>query len=106
MFFATYRTNSNNRSASQEIGRATAQEVSGWLPASVARVRARSGNVGFVVDKVALGQVLSEYFGFLCQLPFHQIIHPHNHPGQVTIGQLVADGQGGPTWTPTPTIRI
>jgi hypothetical protein len=22
--------------------------------------------VGFVVDKVALGQVFSEYFGFLC----------------------------------------
>jgi hypothetical protein len=24
----------------------------------------RSGHVGFVVDKVALGQVFSEYFGF------------------------------------------
>jgi hypothetical protein len=27
----------------------------------------RSGHVGFVVDKVALGQVFSEYFGF----PYH-----------------------------------
>jgi hypothetical protein len=26
-----------------------------------------SSQVGFVVDKVALGQVLSEYFGFPCQ---------------------------------------
>jgi hypothetical protein len=26
-----------------------------------------SGHVGFVVDKVALGQVFSEYFGFPCQ---------------------------------------
>jgi hypothetical protein len=32
-----------------------------------ARVRARVWQVGFVVDKVASGQVFSEYFGFLCQ---------------------------------------
>jgi hypothetical protein len=36
--------------------------------------------MGFVVDKAALGQVSSEYFGFLCQL-FHQFLHHHNHPG-------------------------
>jgi hypothetical protein len=29
------------------------------------------GQVGFVVDKVALGQVFSEYFGFPCQSSFH-----------------------------------
>jgi hypothetical protein len=28
--------------------------------------------VGFVVDKVALGKVFSEYFGFPCQSLFHQ----------------------------------
>jgi hypothetical protein len=39
-----------------------------------------SGQVRFVVDKVALGQVFSEDFGFPC-LSFHQILHPHNHPG-------------------------
>jgi hypothetical protein len=38
--------------------------------------------VGFVVDRVALGQVFSEYFGFLCQSSFHQILHPHNQLGQ------------------------
>jgi hypothetical protein len=38
--------------------------------------------MGFVVDKVALGRVFSEYFGFPCQLSFHQILHHHNHPGQ------------------------
>jgi hypothetical protein len=27
--------------------------------------------VGFVVDKVASGQVFFEYFGFHCQKPFH-----------------------------------
>jgi hypothetical protein len=36
--------------------------------------------VGFVVDKAALGQVFSEYFGFPCQL-FHRFLHYHNHPG-------------------------
>jgi hypothetical protein len=36
-----------------------------------------------MVDKVALGQVFSEYFGFPCQSSFHQIHHHHNHPGQV-----------------------
>jgi hypothetical protein len=42
-----------------------------------------SGQVGFVVDKVALDQVFSEYFGFPYQSSFHQILHFHNHPGQV-----------------------
>jgi hypothetical protein len=50
---------------------------------AVARVRARSGHVGFVVDKVALGQIFSEYFGFPCQSSFHQFLHHHNHPGLV-----------------------
>jgi hypothetical protein len=54
-------------------GRAIAQAVSRWLPGS--------GQVEFVVDKVALGQVFSEYFGFSCQSSFHQIFHPHNPQG-------------------------
>jgi hypothetical protein len=65
------------------VGRAMAQAVSRWLPTAAARIRPRSGHVGFVVDKVALGQVFSEYFGFPCQSSLHQILHPHNHPGQV-----------------------
>jgi hypothetical protein len=40
--------------------------------------------VGFVVEKVVLGQVFSEYFGFPYQSSFHQILHHHHHhPGQV-----------------------
>jgi hypothetical protein len=40
--------------------------------------------VGFVVDKMALGQIFFEYFGFPCQSSFHQILHHHhNHLGQV-----------------------
>jgi hypothetical protein len=38
-----------------------------------------SGQVGFVVDKMALGQVFSEYFGFSCQSSFHQLLHNHSH---------------------------
>jgi hypothetical protein len=60
-------------------GRAIAQAVSRWLPTAAARV----WQVGFVVDKVTLRQVFSEYFGFPCQSSLHQILHYHNHPGQV-----------------------
>jgi hypothetical protein len=56
----------------------------------------RSGHVGFVVDKVALGQVSSEYFGFPCQFSFHRLPHT-NQPssGASTIGQMVADVPSG-----------
>jgi hypothetical protein len=30
--------------------------------------------VGFVVDKVTLVQVFSEYFGFPCRSSFHQVL--------------------------------
>jgi hypothetical protein len=44
-------------------------------------------HVGFVVDKVALGQVFSEYFGFPYQSSFHQFLHNDHHlsPGAGTI---------------------
>jgi hypothetical protein len=38
-----------------------------------------SGHVGFVVDKMAVGHVSSEYFGFPCQSSFHQLLHSHHH---------------------------
>jgi hypothetical protein len=45
--------------------------------------------VGFVVDKVALGQAFSEYFGFPCQSSSHQLLHNHHHLSSAagTIGQ-------------------
>jgi hypothetical protein len=57
------------------------------------RVRAQSGHVGFVVDKVALGQVFSEYFRFPCQFSFNRLLHIHHHLSSVagSIGQLLAD---------------
>jgi hypothetical protein len=44
-----------------------------------ARVLVRAEHVGFMVDKVALGQVFSKYVGFPCQSSFHQILHHYNH---------------------------
>jgi hypothetical protein len=52
--------------------------------------------VGFVVDKVALGRVFSEYFGFPCQFSFHLLVHTHHlTSGAGTIGQIVADVPSG-----------
>jgi hypothetical protein len=62
-----------------------------------------SGHVGFVVDKVAPGQVFSEYFDFSCQFSFHRLLHIH-HLSSVagTIGQSVAAVPNGPSFTPPP----
>jgi hypothetical protein len=63
-----------------------------------------SGQVGFVVDKVTLGRVFSEYFGFPCQSSFYQILHHYKQlPGAGTIGQSVAAVPSGPSWTTPPT---
>jgi hypothetical protein len=57
--------------------------------------------VGFVVDKVALGQVFPEYFGFPCQLSFHKLLHTHHlSSGADKMGQLVADVPSGLILTP------
>jgi hypothetical protein len=46
--------------------------------------------VVFVVNKVALEQAFSEYFGFPSQFLFHQTLHPHLLPGAGTVGQILA----------------
>jgi hypothetical protein len=58
--------------------------------------------VGFVVDKVVLGQVFSEYFGFPYQFSFHRMLHIHHHisSGAGTIGQLVTEVPIGLGLTP------
>jgi hypothetical protein len=61
------------RGRKQIEGLAIAQAVSrrlGFQP--------RSGHVGFMLDKVALGKVFSEYFGFSYQLLLRQILHNHH----------------------------
>jgi hypothetical protein len=72
---------------------AIAQAVSRLLPTAAAWVRSQ---VGFVVDKVALGQFFSEYFGFPCQFSFHRLL-PNHHlsSGAGTISQIVADVPSG-----------
>jgi hypothetical protein len=45
-----------------------------WL---VAGFDPESGRMGFVMDRVALGQVFSEYFGFPFHFWFHQLLHIH-----------------------------
>jgi hypothetical protein len=43
--------------------------------------------VGYLVDKVALGQVFSEYFEFPCQFSSHLLLHTyHLSSGVCTIG--------------------
>jgi hypothetical protein len=55
----------------------------------------------FVVDKVTLGQVFSEYFGFHCQFAFHQLLHNYNlSSGAGTIDQRVAAVPSGLSFTP------
>jgi hypothetical protein len=62
----------------------------------------KSDHVGFVVDKVALGQIISEYFDFPCQFLFHRLLHILHHlsSGAGTVGQLVADVPSGLSLTP------
>jgi hypothetical protein len=48
-----------------------------------------SGHVGFMVDKVALWQVVSEYFGFHRQFSLHRLLHTHPSVGAGTIGSVV-----------------
>jgi hypothetical protein len=62
--------------------------------------------MGFVVDKAALGHVFSEYFSFPCQSAFHQILHHHNHPGQVQQAIQWPLCRVDPAWTPPLTMRI
>jgi hypothetical protein len=71
---------------------AIAQVVSCWLPTFTACVGPRSGHVGFVVDKVALGKVFSQYFSFPSQFSF-QLLHIHHQTSSKAgiIGQTVDD---------------
>jgi hypothetical protein len=61
-----------------QLGRAVAQRLDAGFPPRRPGF-ACGQHVGFVVDKAALGQVFSEYFGFPCQ-SFHRFLHYHNHP--------------------------
>jgi hypothetical protein len=50
---------------------------------------------------VVLEQVISEYFGFLCQFSFHRLLNTHYlSSGAGTLDQLVADVPRGLSLTP------
>jgi hypothetical protein len=84
------------------LGRAIAEAVSRWLPTAVARVHSRAWQVGFVVDKMALGQVFSEYFGFPCQPHFIPSTSASSQSlGTGTIGQYMAAVPRGPSMDST-----
>jgi hypothetical protein len=60
-----------------------------------------------MMDKVALGKVFSEYFGFPCQFSFHRLLHIYHHRhhhhlsfGAGTIGQIVTNVLSGLSLTP------
>jgi hypothetical protein len=60
-----------------------------------------SDHVGFVVDKVALGQVFTKYFGFPCQFEFHRLLHNRRlSSGAGTMGRTVAAAPNGLRLTP------
>jgi hypothetical protein len=82
-------------------GRAIAHVVFAGFPLRRPGFDPRSSHVGFVVEKVALGQVSSEYFGFPYPFSFHQMLHTHLSSGAVTIGKLMADVPSGLSLTPS-----
>jgi hypothetical protein len=88
------------------VGRAVVQGVRRWLPTEAVLVRSRIWSSGICVDKLELGSVFSEYFGFLCQSSFHQTLHHRNHPGQATIGQSVAAVPSWPSLIPPPPSKL
>jgi hypothetical protein len=88
------------------VGCAIAQAVSRWLPTAATRLRARSGHVGFAVNKLVLGQPFSAYLGFPCQSSFHQILHHHNHPGQVQWANWWLTCRVDPVWLRPPVFKF
>jgi hypothetical protein len=61
-----------------------AEAVSRWLLTAAARVRARVWLVGFVVDKVASGQVFpSTSVSPAKNHSFHQLLRHHHHNSKI-----------------------
>jgi hypothetical protein len=82
-----------------DLGRVTSQVVNYRIPLRQSVFNSRS-RVGFVVDKVELGQVFSEYFGYTSQFSFRQLLHALLSSAVGTIGQLVAGVTSGLCLTP------
>jgi hypothetical protein len=74
----------------QYEGRVRAQAVSRRLTTTAAPgFQLRSSHMGFVMDKVAQGQVFSENFGFTRQFLFHRLLHTHHNTLHVVVRYVV-----------------
>jgi hypothetical protein len=72
------------------------------FPRQLPEFEPRSGHVKFVVDEVALGQDLSEYFTFPCEFSFQSLLYTHYLiSGAGIMGQLFADVSSRLSLTPT-----
>jgi hypothetical protein len=88
-----------NNALQEFEGRVIAQAISRRLPTAAARVQTRGRSCGICGNKVALGQVSSEYFGF----PYRfALLHNHHHPSSAagTVGRTVAAVPSGLSLTP------
>jgi hypothetical protein len=67
----------------------------------------RSSHVGFIVDKLALGQVSSEYCSLPCQFSYHRLLRTYHHlsSGTDTIGQVETDVPSGLSLRPPQEIK-
>jgi hypothetical protein len=71
---------------------ATVMRLVSCFPPLLPGFEPRSGHVRFVVDKLALGRVFSEFFGFLCKFSFHRLLHTRYLSfGAGIVGKVVAD---------------
>jgi hypothetical protein len=54
------------------------------------------------MEKVALGEIFSQYLGFPCKFSFHRVLHIYHHlsSGAGTTGQIMADVPRGLSLTP------
>jgi hypothetical protein len=84
------KTNRETGIVSLSIGRAVAQEVSRRFTQRRPGFDLRSSQEEFVTEKVGLGKVYAEYFGFLSQL-FHRLLHTNHHQsyGSGTVPQIM-----------------
>jgi hypothetical protein len=60
----------------------------------------RSRHVAFVLDKMTLSQVFSEYFGIPLPFLFHGLLDTHLSSGAGTMGPRVAGVRSGLSLTP------
>jgi hypothetical protein len=64
----------------------------------------RSGHVGFAVDKMAVGQVFSQFLAFLARLIPPAVPHSLSSLSSTLVGRAIA--QAVSRWLPTAAARV